>query len=45
MRILVVEDNHCLNSSLAASLSHEGYSVDDRVQGLDCGVDDPHYLG
>ncbi len=28
MRILVIEDNHRLNNSLAASLTHEGYSVD-----------------
>src|SRR6266536_2463950 len=28
MRILVIEDNHRLNSSLTASLTHEGYSVD-----------------
>jgi DNA-binding response OmpR family regulator len=28
MRILVVEDNHRLNSSLQMNLTHEGYSVD-----------------
>jgi DNA-binding response OmpR family regulator len=28
MRILVIEDNHRLNSSLQMNLSHEGYSVD-----------------
>ncbi len=28
MRILVIEDNHRLSNSLAASLTHEGYSVD-----------------
>jgi DNA-binding response OmpR family regulator len=28
MRILVIEDNHRLSSSLAANLAHEGYSVD-----------------
>lgn len=28
MRILVVEDNHRLNSSLQMNLAHEGYSVD-----------------
>lgn len=28
MRILVIEDNHRLSNSLAASLAHEGYSVD-----------------
>lgn len=33
MRILVVEDNHRLNSSLAASLVHEGYSVDSAYDG------------
>jgi DNA-binding response OmpR family regulator len=33
MRILVIEDNHRLNSSLAASLTHEGYSVDSAYDG------------
>jgi DNA-binding response OmpR family regulator len=33
MRILVVEDNRRLNSSLAASLVHEGYSVDSAYDG------------
>src|SRR5437763_9291302 len=33
MRILVVEDNHRLNSSLASSLAHEGYSVDSAYDG------------
>ncbi len=33
MRILVIEDNHRLNSSLAASLAHEGYSVDSAYDG------------
>ncbi len=33
MRILVVEDNHRLNNSLAASLTHEGYSVDSAYDG------------
>lgn len=33
MRILVVEDNHRLNRSLAASLTHEGYSVDSAYDG------------
>ncbi|BCL78911.1 DNA-binding response regulator [Ktedonobacteria bacterium brp13] len=33
MRILVIEDNHRLNSSLAASLIHEGYSVDSAYDG------------
>src|SRR5579872_344014 len=33
MRILVVEDNHRLNSSLTASLAHEGYSVDSAYDG------------
>ena len=33
MRILVVEDNHRLNSSLASSLAHEGYSVDSAFDG------------
>ena len=28
MRILIIEDNHWLNTSLAASLAQEGYSVD-----------------
>ena len=27
MRILVIEDNHRLNSSLASNLAHEGYSA------------------
>src|SRR5262249_37408147 len=35
MRILVVEDNHRLNSSLSASLVHEGYSVDSVYDGQD----------
>jgi hypothetical protein len=35
MRILVIEDNHRLNSSLAASLTHEGYSVDSAYDGLE----------
>jgi DNA-binding response OmpR family regulator len=33
MRILVIEDNHRLNSSLTASLIHEGYSVDSAYDG------------
>lgn len=33
MRILVVEDNHRLNHSLTASLTHEGYSVDSAYDG------------
>jgi DNA-binding response OmpR family regulator len=33
MRILIIEDNHRLNSSLAASLVHEGYSVDSAYDG------------
>src|SRR5205085_9925291 len=33
MRILVIEDNHRLNNSLAASLPHEGYSVDSAYDG------------
>ena len=33
MRILVIEDNHHLNSALAASLAHEGYSVDSAYDG------------
>jgi DNA-binding response OmpR family regulator len=33
MRILVVEDNYRLNSSLASSLAHEGYSVDSAYDG------------
>jgi DNA-binding response OmpR family regulator len=33
MRILVIEDNHRLNSSLASSLAHEGYSVDSAYDG------------
>ncbi|HEX4202699.1 MAG TPA: response regulator transcription factor [Ktedonobacteraceae bacterium] len=33
MRILVVEDNHRLNNSLASSLTHEGYSVDSTYDG------------
>ena len=33
MRILVIEDNYRLNSSLAASLAHEGYSVDSAYDG------------
>ncbi|MBV9229992.1 MAG: DNA-binding response regulator, partial [Chloroflexi bacterium] len=28
MRILVIEDNHRLSSSLKMNLDHEGYSVD-----------------
>src|SRR5437660_12313782 len=35
MRILVIEDNHRLNSSLASSLTHEGYSVDSAYDGLE----------
>jgi DNA-binding response OmpR family regulator len=33
MRILVIEDNHRLNSSLASGLAHEGYSVDSAYDG------------
>ena len=33
MRILVIEDNHRLNNSLSASLTHEGYSVDSAYDG------------
>jgi len=33
MRILVIEDNHRLSSSLAANLTHEGYSVDAAYDG------------
>src|SRR2546427_1957072 len=33
MRILVIEDNRRLNSSLASSLAHEGYSVDSAYDG------------
>src|SRR5216683_102928 len=33
MRILVIEDNHRLNGSLASSLTHEGYSVDSAYDG------------
>lgn len=33
MRILVIEDNHHLNNSLTASLTHEGYSVDSAYDG------------
>ena len=33
MRILVIEDNYRLNSSLASSLTHEGYSVDSAYDG------------
>jgi DNA-binding response OmpR family regulator len=33
VRILVIEDNHHLNSSLASSLTHEGYSVDSAYDG------------
>jgi DNA-binding response OmpR family regulator len=33
MRILVIEDNHRLNSSLASNLVHEGYSVDSAYDG------------
>src|SRR6266705_1427352 len=33
MRILVIEDNHRLNSSLTAKLTHEGYSVDSAYDG------------
>lgn len=35
MRILVIEDNHRLSSSLAANLTHEGYSVDTAYDGQD----------
>ncbi len=33
MRILVIEDNHRLNSSLQMNLAHEGYSVDTAFDG------------
>ncbi len=33
MRILVVEDNHRLNTSLTLNLTHEGYSVDTAYDG------------
>ena len=33
MRILIIEDNHRLSSSLAANLAHEGYSVDAAYDG------------
>ena len=33
MRILVVEDNHRLSSSLQMNLAHEGYSVDTAYDG------------
>ena len=33
MRILVIEDNHRLHTSLATSLIHEGYSVDSAYDG------------
>ena len=33
MRILVIEDNHRLSRSLAANLTHEGYSVDAAYDG------------
>lgn len=33
MRILIIEDNHRLSSSLAANLTHEGYSVDTAYDG------------
>ena len=33
MRILVIEDNHRLNSSLQLNLAHEGYSVDTAYDG------------
>ncbi|QBD75882.1 response regulator transcription factor [Ktedonosporobacter rubrisoli] len=33
MRILVIEDNHRLSSSLASNLEHEGYSVDAAYDG------------
>jgi len=33
MRILVIEDNHRLNSSLQMNLTHEGYSVDSAYDG------------
>jgi DNA-binding response OmpR family regulator len=33
MRILVIEDNHRLNSSLQMNLAHEGYSVDTAYDG------------
>jgi DNA-binding response OmpR family regulator len=32
MRILMIEDNHRLNSSLQMNLAHEGYSVDAALQ-------------
>src|SRR5436305_14309175 len=35
MRILIIEDNHKLNDSLWASLTHEGYSVDSVYDGQD----------
>ena len=33
MRILVVEDNHRLSTSLKLNLAHEGYSVDTAYDG------------
>src|SRR5438477_3014382 len=33
MRILVIEDNHRLNSSLQMNLAHEGYNVDAAYDG------------
>jgi DNA-binding response OmpR family regulator len=33
MRVLIIEDNHRLNSSLASSITHEGYSVDSAYDG------------
>jgi DNA-binding response OmpR family regulator len=33
MRLLVIEDNHRLNTSLSSSLVHEGYSVDSAYEG------------
>src|ERR1700758_1629489 len=33
MRILVIEDNYRLNSSLQSNLTHEGYSVDSAYDG------------
>ncbi|MFL5660559.1 MAG: response regulator [Ktedonobacteraceae bacterium] len=33
MRILVIEDNHRLSSSLASNLAYEGYSVDTAYDG------------
>src|SRR5579884_1667185 len=33
MRILVIEDNHRLSSSLASNLTHEGYSIDTAYDG------------